>query len=222
MSASQPFTHRAVDDAAAWSALVMELGEGRRTLSGLWGEPGAVSMALLGARAIEVATLACPGGSFPSVGRHHPPAQRLERAIFDLFGLRPEDAPDERPWLDHGRWPIRHPLGAGEAHGGQRDLYEFLPAEGHGLHQIPVGPVHAGIIEPGHFRFTAGGETVVRLEERLGYVHKGVERLMAGKRPAEAARISGRLSGDSTVAYAIAFARAAVSAWVIEAPPRAH
>ena len=51
----------------------------------------------------------------------------------------------------------------------------FLPAEGEALHQIPVGPVHAGIIEPGHFRFTANGETVVRLEERLGYVHKGIE-----------------------------------------------
>ena len=58
--------------------------------------------------------------------------------------------------------------------------YPFLPVEGEGLHQIPVGPVHAGIIEPGHFRFTADGETVVRLEQRLGYVHKGIERLMHG------------------------------------------
>ena len=78
--------------------------------------------------------------------------------------------PITRPWLDHGRWPGRQ----------SEARYEFLPAEGEGLHQIPVGPVHAGIIEPGHFRFTANGETVVRLEERLGYVHKGVEGLMAG------------------------------------------
>ena len=67
----------------------------------------------------------------------------------DLYGVRPTDLPDPRPWLDHGRWPGR-----------ERDKrYEFLPVEGEGLHQIPVGPVHAGIIEPGHFRFTANGET---------------------------------------------------------------
>src|SRR6478672_3303428 len=68
----------------------------------------------------------------------------------------------------------------------------------------PVGPVHAGIIEPGHFRFTANGETVVRLEERLGYVHKGIEGLMAGATLDAAARLAGRTSGDSTVAYALA------------------
>ena len=87
--------------------------------------------------------------------------------------------------------------------------------------RFPSGPVHAGIIEPGHFRFTAGGETVVRLEERLGYVHKGIEALMAGAPLARAAQLAGRVSGDSTVAYAIAFARAAEAALGIEAPPRA-
>jgi Ni,Fe-hydrogenase III large subunit len=81
--------------------------------------------------------------------------------------------------------------------------------------------VHAGIIEPGHFRFTANGETVVRLEERLGYVHKGIEALMAGTGVERAARLAGRTSGDSTVAYALAFARAVEAAAGIEAPPRA-
>ena len=85
------------------------------------------------------------------------------------------------------------------------------------LHQIPVGPVHAGIIEPGHFRFTAGGETVVRLEERLGYVHKGIESLMAGAPIEQAARLAARTSGDSTVAYGIAFAHAVEAALNIEA-----
>ena len=89
--------------------------------------------------------------------------------------------PITRPWLDHGRWPGRQ----------SEARYEFLPAEGEGLHQIPVGPVHAGIIEPGHFRFTANGETVVRLEERLGYVHKGVEGLMAGAEVEQARASSG-------------------------------
>ena len=84
------------------------------------------------------------------------------------------------------------------------------------------GPVHAGIIEPGHFRFTANGETVVRLEQRLGYVHKGIDSLMTGASLEKAARLAGRTSGDSTVAYALAFARAVEAALDIEVPPRAH
>src|SRR5262249_18296176 len=99
--------------------------------------------------------------------------------------------------------------------------YAFLPTEGDGLHQIPVGPVHAGIIEPGHFRFTANGETVVRLEQRLGYVHKGIEGLMAGSALDAAAKLAARTSGDSTVAYGFAFARAVEAALGVEAPPRA-
>ena len=100
--------------------------------------------------------------------------------------------------------------------------YDFLAAEGEYLHQIPVGPVHAGIIEPGHFRFSANGETIVRLEERFGYVHKGIDKLMAGADLAKAARITGRVSGDSTVAYALAFARAVEAALGLEVPRRAH
>ena len=96
----------------------------------------------------------------------------------------------------------------------------FLPVEGENLHQIPVGPVHAGIIEPGHFRFTANGETVVRLEQRLGYVHKGIEGLMSGATLERGAKLAGRTSGDSTVAYALAFARAAEAALGIEASAR--
>ena len=103
----------------------------------------------------------------------------------------------------------------------RRRAYPFLPVEGESLHQIPVGPVHAGIIEPGHFRFTASGETVVRLEQRLGYVHKGIESLMVGATLDKAARLAGRVSGDSTVAYAIAFARAVEAATGSAAPARA-
>ncbi|MGC1093954.1 MAG: nickel-dependent hydrogenase large subunit, partial [Pseudolabrys sp.] len=99
--------------------------------------------------------------------------------------------------------------------------YQFLPAEGEALHQIPVGPVHAGIIEPGHFRFTANGEHVVRLEQRLGWVHKGIESLMDGATLDEAAKLASRTSGDSTVAYAFAFAQAAEAAMQIKVPPRA-
>ncbi len=94
--------------------------------------------------------------------------------------------------------------------------------EGHGLHQIPVGPVHAGIIEPGHFRFTANGETIVRLEERLGYVHKGIDGLLMNAALDRAGHLMARISGDSTVAYSFAFARAVEVALGVETPPRAQ
>jgi hypothetical protein len=127
-------------------------------------------MALSADRLRVIVSLGTEAGVYPSVSACHAPAMRLERAMRDLHGVLPLGLPDPRPWLDHGRWPGR-PSDA---------RYDFLPSEGEGLHQIAVGPIHAGIIEPGHFRFTANGETVVRLEQRLGYAHKGVEGLLAG------------------------------------------
>ncbi len=215
--------------ADVWRLIANELAEARVTLLGLWGDSNAertassVHMAIAGedASGIAVVSLPCPSGSFPSVGALHPPAIRLERTIRSLYGLEPVGAPDARPWLDLGFWDVQHPLGGRQAPPTTRPDYAFLPAEGESLHQIPVGPVHAGIIEPGHFRFTAGGETVVRLEERLGYVHKGIESLMAGASVARAAQLAARTSGDSTVAYGIAFARAVEAALSTEVPPRA-
>jgi len=214
---------RIVVDAAVWRLAGRQLADGLWTLLGLWGEADRVHMALLdeGPAAIVVVTLECPERRFPSIGQLHPPAIRLERAVRDLCGLEPEGSPDPRPWLDHGRWRSRHPLGAAEPGLAAPPAYDFLPTEGESLHRIPVGPVHAGIIEPGHFRFTANGETVVRLEERLGYVHKGIERLMQGAPLDRAARLAGHVSGDSTVAYALAFARAVEAALDVEVPPRA-
>ncbi len=205
-----------------WGQAIDRLAGGIQSLLGLWGDTGAVHMALFDEKTSDIAVLtyACKDGRYPSVGAKHPPAIRLERAIRDLFGLEATDAPDTRPWLDLGFWDVRHPLGKkGPAQ--KPDPYAFLPVEGEGLHQIPVGPVHAGIIEPGHFRFTANGEHVVRLEQRLGYVHKGIESLMSGATLDDAANLAGRTSGDSTVAYAFAFAQAAEAALQIAAPPRA-
>jgi Ni,Fe-hydrogenase III large subunit len=194
---------RSIVDRAAWQQATQRLHAGAASLLGLWAEPGFAHMALMHSQAFEVLSFACDANRFPSVGRLHPPAIRLERAIRDLVGLEPEGLPDTRPWLRHG------------------GAYPFLPAEGESLHQIPVGPVHAGIIEPGHFRFTANGETVVRLEARLGYVHKGIDALMAGAPIERAAVLAGRVSGDSTVAFALAFALAVEAARCVEAPPRA-
>ena len=214
---------RAVVTPKKWSFAAEQLANGRWNLLGLWGDAGAVHMALLDRSAgdVGVVSLKCPNGRYPSVGRLHPPALRLERAAADLFGLSPQGLPDTRPWLDHGQWGVVHPLGAATATPDSVPPYRFLPAEGESLHQIPVGPVHAGIIEPGHFRFTAGGETVVRLEERLGYVHKGIESLMAGSSIDRGAQLAGRTSGDSTVAYSYAFAHAVEASQGIAVPSRA-
>lgn len=214
---------RVIASDAGWDFAANATGAGQATLLALWADGRSVHMALMEETTgdIAVASYACIDGKFPSVGARHPPAIRLERAIQSLYGLEAVGLPDPRPWLDLGFWDVAHPLKEGGEPAWARTPYEFLPVEGEGLHQIPVGPVHAGIIEPGHFRFTANGETVVRLEERLGYVHKGVGALMAGAPIDKAVRVAGRTSGDSTVAYAIAFSRAVEAATQTEAPPRA-
>jgi len=196
---------RSVVRQADWGQAAVRLQAGELALLGLWGEPRSVHMAVMDSdtNGCTILSVECDGNRFPSVGRLHPPAIRLERAIRDLVGLDPVGLQDTRPWLRHS------------------GNYQFLPAQGESLHQIPVGPVHAGIIEPGHFRFTANGETVVRLEERLGYSHKGVESLMVGASAERAAAYAGRISGDSTVAFALAFALALEAALEIEIPPRA-
>jgi Ni,Fe-hydrogenase III large subunit len=236
-------------DAPIWTAIAKVLGDGEADLLGLWGDAGHVHMALRGSSGPPcVISLPLPypppapsppspacgegkgrgpgegreGASFPSVGRFHPPAIRLERAICDLYGYAPAGTPDSRAWLDHGQWERSAPLGA-NVPAPRRDpvAYEFQEVHGHGLHQIPVGPVHAGIIEPGHFRFTANGETVARLEERFGYVHKGIDGLTTGADLTKAAKVAARVSGDSTVALSFAFARAVEAALGVDAPPRA-
>jgi Ni,Fe-hydrogenase III large subunit len=214
---------RVVVDVSAWNLVVEELTQGRWGLLGLWGEPSAVHMAIIDHAAAEVCVLSldCPDRAFPSVGMHHPPALRLERAVNDLFGLSAEGLPDTRPWLDHGNWDVRFPLGARVTGLSKPTPYRFLPVNGDAVHQIAVGPVHAGIIEPGHFRFSASGETVVRLEQRLGYTHKGIEGLMAGADLERAVQLAGRVSGDSTVAYAFAFSKAAEAALELVVPDRA-
>jgi len=193
------------------------------SLIGLWADGTAVYLALREDLTGEVACvrLDCPEGVYPAVSTVRASASRLERAIADLHGLTANGAIDERPWLDHGHWRVRQPLGAAEPIDPQPVVYPFLESDGVGLHQIPVGPVHAGIIEPGHFRFTANGECVVRLEERLGYVHKGIEKLFQGRLPQEAAPLAARISGDATVAYSLSFARAVEGALGVEVPPRA-
>src|SRR5215468_9534148 len=230
---------RVVVDEALWLALRDQLASADWALLGLWGDGNAAGIPSVhaalrdegedAADGIAVVTLPCHQRRFPSLAAVRPGAARLERMMVDLFGLTAEGADDARPWLDHGQWPVRHPLAeAAPAAPRAATDYVFLPTEDASapdaarIHQIPVGPVHAGVIEPGHFRFSVNGELVVRLEQRLGYVHKGIERLMIGKTPAEGARIAARISGDSTVAHGLAFARAVEAALALELPARAH
>lgn len=122
-----------------------------------------------------------------------------------------------------GAAPLRHHDSPAAAPAGTLPAdYAFVRVEGDGVHEIAVGPVHAGIIEPGHFRFSVVGEKVLRLEQHLGYVHKGIERRFTELAPLDAHRLAGRVSGDSTVAYAWAYCMALESAWGCPVPERAQ
>jgi Ni,Fe-hydrogenase III large subunit len=214
---------RAVVSHDAWRRVTSSLSSGDWVLLGLWADGEHVHMAIAdeGHGEFGVVSVECRDRRFPSVGQSHPPAARLERVVRESWGLEPEGLADGRPWLNHGKWNPPHNPQASWNSSRRPDPYAFLTAEGESLHQIAVGPVHAGIIEPGHFRFTANGEAVVRLEARLGYVHKGTEWLMEGMTVERAALLAGRVSGDSTVAFALAFARAIEAAHDIQVPPRA-
>lgn len=156
---------------------------------------------------------------YPSLAASYPCAERLERAVRDLSGLSSTQA-DQRPWLRHAPWrPDFHPLdparpadppapGGRGASDASADDYPFIAVQGEGVHEIAVGPVHAGIIEPGHFRFSVVGEKVLKLEERLGYVHKGIERRFVELALIEGHRLAARVSGDSAVAFAWAYCQA--------------
>ena len=163
---------------------------------------------------------------YDSIADVFPAASRMQRAAYDLLGIHAQGNPDQRKWLRHGAWPGgTFPLRKGAvldvAFASSDDHYPFVKVEGEGVHEIPVGPVHAGTIEPGHFRFSIVGEAVLRLEERLGYKHKGIEKRAEGMTVAEAARLAGRVSGDSTVAYAWAYAQAVETIAGMQVPPRA-
>lgn len=154
---------------------------------------------------------------FPDLSEHFPCADRMQRAIYDLCGARAltreGNAADSRPWLRHGAWPeevfpLRRNISPEARWPAQPDPYRFVAVEGEGVHEIPVGPVHAGTIEPGHFRFSVVGERVLKLEQRLGYTHKGIEKRFEQMSLPDAIRLASRVSGDSTVAYAWAYAMA--------------
>jgi len=228
---------RAVVDAQQWSDCCRQVAAQGGRLVAFWGSDGRddgrgfVAHAALAVReGLAVLSLPLAADSYPDIAAIFPAAGRMQRAAFDLLGIAALGAEDHRKWLRHAAWkdsefPLRKDFGSRQPSvvtgGAEADGYPFVKVEGDGVHEIAVGPVHAGIIEPGHFRFSIVGETVLRLEQRLGYKHKGIEKRFEGMTLAEGARLAGRVSGDSTVAYAWAYAMAVESAAGVKPPPRA-
>ncbi|MBI4014822.1 MAG: NADH-quinone oxidoreductase subunit C [Candidatus Aenigmarchaeota archaeon] len=166
-------------------------------------------------------------GKAHSIAELFPAASWYEREIRDGFGLEFEGAFDERRLFLHETYPANfHPLLKSFRNRQMHAMkptaeYEFRKVKGKGVYQIPVGPVHAGIIEPGHFRFSVIGETVFNLELRMFYKHRGIEKLAEGKPPEECVRIAESISGDETVANAVAFSNAVEKISCINVPKRA-
>lgn len=217
---------RHVLSAESWRHLAQTLEHDRSlSLLALWADVHEVHAlfadAATGGSEVLFASVAVERGLYQALSPARPAAAWFERMIYDIWGHTAADGRDARGWLDHGRWPHSQPMSARPVPQGTPQAPEFLPVEGADLHQVPLGPIHGGITEAGHFRFTCAGETVVRLEARLGYTHKGTLSLLRGKSPRAAARFAARLSGDSTVAHSLAFARAAEAALGVAAPLRA-
>lgn len=154
--------------------------------------------------------------NFPSITPHYVAAARMERVIHDLFGLVPAGLPDTRPWIKHEHWPqktfpLRKAFSADTQIARIEGHYPFIEAEGDGVYEIPVGPVHAGIIEPGHFRFQCHGETVYHLEISLGYQHRGIEARLPGGPDVRTIHYMETLAGDTTVGHSAAYSQAVES-----------
>jgi hypothetical protein len=151
------------------------------------------------------------------------PAGRFEREVRDLFGITPRDHPLPFRLVRHAHWPTGwYPMraGAGPAPAFEPDVgsFPFMQVGGDGVYEIPVGPVHAGMIEPGHFRFSVVGETIIRLKARLWYTHRGVEKLFEGRTPQAGIELAERVSGDTSVGHAVAYAMAAEQALGLDLP----
>jgi Ni,Fe-hydrogenase III large subunit/Ni,Fe-hydrogenase III component G len=163
---------------------------------------------------------------FASLATRSFAASRFEREIQDQLGLVPAGHPDPRRLTLHQFWPDGyHPLRRDAVV--RRDFrdegqpFPFRRVEGDGIFEITVGPVHAGIIEPGHFRFSVEGEPIVNLETRLGFVHKGIEKLFETLPFERTPELAERISGDESVAHALAFCQALETLAGCAPPPRA-
>jgi Ni,Fe-hydrogenase III large subunit/Ni,Fe-hydrogenase III component G len=195
---------------------------GRFVLHHVWWLPAAKAFLRLAAR-VDPETL-----RFPSIAAHHPAANWFEREVMDFFGLTPLHHPNPQRVALHDDWPEgawalrkdfpddRCPPRAGG------DFHPFRPVTGEGVFQVPVGPVHAGVIEPGHFRFGVAGEPVLYLQLRLFYVHKGTEKRFEGLPWRHGLFLAESISGDTAVGHSLAYAHAIERLVGVTVPPRAR
>jgi len=218
-----------------WSRCAEALNSIETRFSGLWADQQDNAMLVTALFVFEkhyfVATtrLTQPPFELLSLSSVYPAANRMERHMKDLLGVKPLDSPDIRRWTRHQAWknnefPLtkEFPVKRESQRITEGDSkYHFFQTQGSGVSEIPVGPIHAGIIEPGHYRFQIMGETVLNLEQRLGYTHKGIEKLAVGKSPDQLLKLAARISGDSAVTHAWAAAMAIEQASSIIIPNRA-
>ncbi len=216
-----------------WLAAVTTAHSAGLRFCGFWGQEQANDLEALvcletGGQYLLLRTDFQPDTALSSIASVYPAANRPERHAADLLGIQFHGQLDSRRWVRHQAWrhdeyPLRSnfPLNLPRESTPADDGYPFVSAQGVGVIEIPVGPVHAGIIEPGHFRFQAVGETILNLEVRLGYVHKGIEKIAIGRDGIGLARLAGRISGDSTVAHTWSACQALESAAMIDIPARA-
>ena len=165
--------------------------------------------------------------SYPSIAMAVPAATLHEREIQDMFGIIPTNNPDTRPLVLHDHWdkdvfPLRKDFDLNTKIPRQEREYSFLKVQGEGICEIPIGPVHAGIIEPGHFRFSVMGENIINLETRLFYAHKGIEKLAESMKIEDVLLLSERISGDESVANSTAFCQSIEKIASVTIPKRAQ
>lgn len=164
--------------------------------------------------------------TFPSVTLVLPAANWYEREVKDLFGLRPQGHPDPRPLALHGDWPedlypLHKDFPVGEHAPRVQSREAFMPYDSEDVTEVPVGPIHAGIIEPGHFRFGTVGDTILHLDARLFFTHRGLEKVSEGMPLAKALFLAERICGVCALSHGVAFAQAVESAGDVKIPPRA-
>ncbi len=227
--------HCLILDAEDWGNVARVAADSGYRWAGLWGDPVAEQVIVHagfvheGDYLILITEVPLSHPVLASHTPYYPAANRLERHLQDMLGIGFLDHTDGRRWTRHRAWPegvypLRNdfPVSGNSPHRTPADSdYPFERILGSGVYEIPVGPVHAGIIEPGHFRFQAVGEEILRLEARLGYVHKGIEKIAVGRDPVGLARLAGRVSGDATVAHTWAACMAMERAAGLDIPPRA-
>lgn len=178
-------------------------------------------------RWLEIATdLPAESPWYESITPEVMAAHWYERYAQDMFGIRASGHPDDRRLVHHENVPaLTHPLRKDFAWNTRlaqaNEPYPMGRVEGEGIFQIPVGPIHAGIIEPGHFRFNVAGERIITLEGKLFFTHKGVEKLLEGRTHADALPFVERVSGDSAASHALAFCQAVEAIAGCEVPERA-